>query len=246
MDRVSTTRLPKITLEEAYEHPDNVARILGDEVELAKASDGGGVTPEYYRPIQERLGEFDEMRLASMEAAGIEHQIISLTAPGVQIITDPARATTEARRQNDFLAEQVARHPTVTPASPRSHSRSRRTLSRSCTEPSARSECAHCRHQVKDCAQVAPSLELWSCKCVCSHSGCGGGPGHRGRGRSLVRRGGRDAGTRTDPRRAHRPPGVRDGMGRALAAAVAAPASRCDHDAEVSPRDARRAAGGAA
>ncbi len=108
---MGTPRLPKITLEEAYEHPDNVARYLGSEEELAKVSDGGGVTPEYYRPIQRKLGEFDDVRLASMDTAGVEHQIISLTAPGVQIITDPAAATAEARRQNDFLAEQVARHP---------------------------------------------------------------------------------------------------------------------------------------
>ncbi|MET8983133.1 amidohydrolase family protein [Streptomyces sp. NPDC004539] len=108
---MNSTRLPKITLEEAYEHPDSVARVLGDEAALAETSRGGGVTPEFYRPVQERLGEFDEMRLASMDASGIEHQIISLTAPGVQIITDPVRATAEARRQNDFLAEQVARHP---------------------------------------------------------------------------------------------------------------------------------------
>ncbi|MGH3295387.1 MAG: amidohydrolase family protein [Trebonia sp.] len=104
--------MPKITVEEAYEHPDNVARYLGSEEELAKVSEGGGVTPEFYRPIQRKLGEFDDVRLASMDAAGVEHQIISLTAPGVQIITDPAAATAEARRQNDFLADQVGRHPT--------------------------------------------------------------------------------------------------------------------------------------
>jgi predicted TIM-barrel fold metal-dependent hydrolase len=108
---MSTTRLPKIALEEAYEHPDDVTRILSSDEELAKVSDGGGVTPAYYRPIQEKLGEFEDVRLGSMEAAGIEHTIISLTAPGVQILTDPVAATAESRKQNDFLAEQVSRHP---------------------------------------------------------------------------------------------------------------------------------------
>jgi len=108
---MSTTRLPKIALEEAYEHPDTVARILASDEELARVSDGGGVTPEYYRPVQERLGEFGDVRLGSMDAAGIEHAILSLTAPGIQAITDPPAATAEARRQNDFLAGQVARHP---------------------------------------------------------------------------------------------------------------------------------------
>lgn len=104
------TRLPKIALEEAYAHPDDAARYLSSEEALARVSDGGGVTPDYYRPIWGKLAEFGPVRLASMDAAGIEHQIVSLTAPGVQIITDPAVATAEARRQNDFLAEQVAGH----------------------------------------------------------------------------------------------------------------------------------------
>ncbi|MCX4854386.1 amidohydrolase family protein [Streptomyces canus] len=108
---MNSDRLPKISLEEAYEHRDDAARILASEDELAASAAGGGVTPEYYRPIHEKLAEFDEVRLGSMDAAGIEHQVLSLTAPGVQIITDGARATAEARRQNDFLAEQIARYP---------------------------------------------------------------------------------------------------------------------------------------
>jgi len=103
--------MPKITLEEAYEHPDTVRANLADEDSLRRLSESVGLTPEYYRPVQEKLAEFDDVRLASMDAAGIEHQIISLTAPGIQIITDPAQATAEARRQNDFLAAQIARHP---------------------------------------------------------------------------------------------------------------------------------------
>ena len=67
--------------------------------------------PSFLRPVQEKLCEFDDMRLGSMDAAGVEHSILSLTAPGIQIITDPATATAEAHRQNDFLAEQIDRHP---------------------------------------------------------------------------------------------------------------------------------------
>jgi len=108
---MNSTHLPKIALEEAYAHPDDVKRILASAEELATVSDGGGVMPEYYRPILEKLGEFDDVRLGNMDAAGIEHTIISLTAPGVQAITDAAAATARAREQNDFLAGQVARHP---------------------------------------------------------------------------------------------------------------------------------------
>jgi 2,3-dihydroxybenzoate decarboxylase len=108
---MNSTRLPKIALEEAYEHPDDVQRILESPEELARVSAGGGVMPEYYRPVQAKLGEFDDVRLGSMDAAGIEHTIISLTAPGIQAVTDPGAATALARKQNDFLAGQVARHP---------------------------------------------------------------------------------------------------------------------------------------
>ncbi|MFI6675962.1 amidohydrolase family protein [Kribbella sp. NPDC050470] len=108
---MSISVLPKIALEEAYAHPDDVSRILASDEELARMSDGGGVMPSYYRPVLEKLGEFDDIRLNAMDAAGIEHVVLSLTAPGIQAITDPSQATAEARRQNDFLAEQVARHP---------------------------------------------------------------------------------------------------------------------------------------
>ncbi|MBB4688896.1 amidohydrolase family protein [Amycolatopsis jiangsuensis] len=105
------TRLPKIALEEAYEHPDKVARVLADPEVLADVADRGGVTPEFYRPVMAKLPEFGEARLGSMAAAGVEHSVLSLTAPGIQSILDPVAATTEARRQNDFLAEQVAKRP---------------------------------------------------------------------------------------------------------------------------------------
>ncbi|WP_328609326.1 amidohydrolase family protein [Amycolatopsis sp. NBC_00345] len=108
---MTAARLPKIALEEAYEHPDKVARVLSDEDLLADVSDKGGVTPEFYRPVMEKLPEFGETRLGSMDAAGVRHSVLSLTAPGIQSILDPAEAVAEARRQNDFLAEQVARRP---------------------------------------------------------------------------------------------------------------------------------------
>ncbi|MFD5554644.1 amidohydrolase family protein [Streptomyces sp. NPDC127068] len=102
---------PKIALEEAYAHPEDVARILSSESDLRRSAEGGGVTPRYYRPVYERLCEFDEVRLGAMDAAGIQRQVLSLTAPGVQIITNPFEATVEARRQNDFLAARVAHRP---------------------------------------------------------------------------------------------------------------------------------------
>ncbi|MCP3064062.1 amidohydrolase family protein [Myxococcus sp. K38C18041901] len=104
-------RRPKVALEEAYLHPADVARVLSDEAALVQLSDGGGVTTDYYRPILQRLGDFDEARLRSMDEAGIAHAILSLTAPGIQRIVDPGKAATQARLENDFLAERIAEHP---------------------------------------------------------------------------------------------------------------------------------------
>lgn len=106
-----THQTGKIALEEAYQHPDDSERILSDETELARVSDGGGVMPSYYRPIQGLLAEFDDIRLARMDAAGIDHVILSLTAPGIQAIINSADAEKKARSENDFLAEVVRQHP---------------------------------------------------------------------------------------------------------------------------------------
>ena len=62
--------------------------------------------------LEKRLTDFDDVRLKEMDAAGIDYVILSQTGPGVQIEKDTAVAIARARQNNDFLAKQVARHPT--------------------------------------------------------------------------------------------------------------------------------------
>jgi 2,3-dihydroxybenzoate decarboxylase len=50
------------------------------------------------------------LRLADMDAAGIDQQLLMLSSPGVQIF-EPAEAVALARLANDRLAEAIARHP---------------------------------------------------------------------------------------------------------------------------------------
>jgi 2,3-dihydroxybenzoate decarboxylase len=57
-----------------------------------------------------RLVDFHDLRLNDMDACGIEYAILSLNAPAVQMILDPKEAIASARRSNDFLAQQIARH----------------------------------------------------------------------------------------------------------------------------------------
>ena len=61
--------------------------------------------------MADALQETDEVRLADMDAAGIEIAAVSLAAPCIQDIVDPVEATAKAADANDALAAVVARHP---------------------------------------------------------------------------------------------------------------------------------------
>jgi 2,3-dihydroxybenzoate decarboxylase len=64
-----------------------------------------------YDKIHARLTDFDTLRLQEMDAAGIAFAVLGAAGPGVQVEENAARATQKAAEANDFLAEQVARHP---------------------------------------------------------------------------------------------------------------------------------------
>jgi uncharacterized protein len=59
----------------------------------------------------EQLSDLGAKRIAEMDKAGIDVQVLSLTAPGVEQL-DPADAIVIARESNDFLAEAIAKDPT--------------------------------------------------------------------------------------------------------------------------------------
>lgn len=68
---------------------------------------GGDASPGM---IGQRLQDLGELRLRDMDESGIARQIVSLTAPGVQIFDAP-EAVALARSANDQLAEAVRTHP---------------------------------------------------------------------------------------------------------------------------------------
>jgi 2,3-dihydroxybenzoate decarboxylase len=68
--------------------------------------------PSFRRLIEERLPEFSELRIAAMDAAGIAVSVLSLISPGVQIERDHTKAVSAAQRANEFLAAEIAKHPT--------------------------------------------------------------------------------------------------------------------------------------
>lgn len=60
--------------------------------------------------IRNKLVDLDELRIADMDATGIDHQIISLTSPGVQVF-DRDTAVALAISSNDQLSEAINKHP---------------------------------------------------------------------------------------------------------------------------------------
>jgi len=55
--------------------------------------------------------DFGEVRLASMDKAGIERAVLGLAGPGVQAEKDVATAIRNAKSGNDFLAKEIQKRP---------------------------------------------------------------------------------------------------------------------------------------
>ena len=94
-----------ITLEEHFATPEffnGPARFVKERAE--KIGDR-------YLQVLDRLCDLDAKRLSEMDAAGIDMQVLSLSAPGVEQM-EPADAIAMARDTNDYLADAVRRHPT--------------------------------------------------------------------------------------------------------------------------------------
>ena len=94
-----------ITLEEHFAMPGFFAG-PGRELKNRAEKVGGR-----YANLITRLCDVGAKRLAEMDAAGIDMQVLSLTAPGVEQL-DAAEAVALAREANDYVAEAVKQHPT--------------------------------------------------------------------------------------------------------------------------------------
>ncbi len=102
--------LPKVAVEE---HFNLLTAAPGgpDTEDLSKLVKAMDYDATWMARIDERLVEIGPMRLAEMDAAGVDVCVLSHTVPGVQGIMEPAEAVAAARRVNDFLAAAVAKHP---------------------------------------------------------------------------------------------------------------------------------------
>jgi len=99
-----------ITLEEHYATSaffEGPGRQLKDAAQAAHAHP---LVAEGMAQLMDRLCDLDDRRIADMDAAGIDVQVLSLTSPGVDQL-DATEAVTLSREANDQLAEAVRRHP---------------------------------------------------------------------------------------------------------------------------------------
>ncbi|GAA0925967.1 amidohydrolase family protein [Pseudonocardia zijingensis] len=69
-----------------------------------------GSAAERPRAVVRRLTDLGAGRIADMDAAGIDHQVLALTAPGTNVLDAPT-ARTMATLTNDMAAQAVRDHP---------------------------------------------------------------------------------------------------------------------------------------
>jgi 2,3-dihydroxybenzoate decarboxylase len=108
----------RIATEEAYAPPDLIERYKQLLHEHTTFDPGFESLMGYFlfndsertNAIVERLQDLGERRLHDMDATGIDHQILSLTAPGLQVF-DSDTAVGLAPEYNNALAEAVRAHP---------------------------------------------------------------------------------------------------------------------------------------
>ena len=93
-----------ITLEEHFTTPKFLEGPGRKRKELAGKA--GGRLAEVFA----KLADVGEARLAEMDAAGIDMQVLSLTSPGAEQ-SEAAEAIALAHDANDFLADVVKQHP---------------------------------------------------------------------------------------------------------------------------------------
>ena len=91
-----------IALEEAF----TISAFRSQESSLTHS-----INPDWGHYLDRRIADLTGIRLEEMDQAGIDVQVLSLTSPGIQGMTDAADAVRVAQEANDVLATAVHEFP---------------------------------------------------------------------------------------------------------------------------------------
>lgn len=106
----NTTDFRRIAVEETFSVPE-VLDAMRALIEREPDREPGLSAPPYVvTDTIQALYDLGEGRIAAMNAARVDKQLLSLWSPGVQVF-DPAQGTELARLVNDRLAEAIRAHP---------------------------------------------------------------------------------------------------------------------------------------
>ena len=99
-------------LDSAKSGPEPTGKIaLEEHFVLAETIDTSYAVRDLHPETRSRILDLGSGRIADMDRGGLDICILSLTAPGVQGIPDVKEAIAQARRTNDYLAENIAKNP---------------------------------------------------------------------------------------------------------------------------------------
>jgi len=99
-----------ITLEEHFATPEFMEGPGHDMSDHVRSNKGQSPLAFINAHLVEQLLDLGDLRIADMDAAGIDVQVLSLNSPGVEQLDAPT-AKTLARQTNDALGQAVQRHP---------------------------------------------------------------------------------------------------------------------------------------
>jgi len=97
----ATARTRKIALEEHFTTPELGKKFVAKPTKSEKL----------FADIDRRLIDFEQLRLETMDKAGIDLAVLSVTTPGVQGEKDTKTAIRLTRDANDLLAREVQKRP---------------------------------------------------------------------------------------------------------------------------------------
>ena len=107
-------KLRKIAFEEHFLVPECLKKDVNGMIsqrDIEVHAEENGLTPQWFKQVYDRLMDFDDVRIESMNESGIDFAILGFMCPGIQAIADGSKAQDTAKAVNDALAKRVQAHP---------------------------------------------------------------------------------------------------------------------------------------